>query len=97
MKAFLTDKAFRIRYDLQGYESDISAGLVRAKGGRMYTIRFDGDPWGKGGTSLFRQRVVTMECPQPAILRMSVGNRMTCFPAMPAPPSDIMAPNFEPY
>jgi hypothetical protein len=97
MKAFLTGRPFRVRYDLQGYDSDISAGLVRAGDGRMYAISFDGDPWGKGGTSLFRQQVTTTECPQPAILRMSVGNRMTCFSAMPASPMDIMAPNSEPY
>jgi len=52
LTAFLKGQPFRVRYDIQGIDSDVSAGLARGEDGRMFALMFDGDPNGRGGTSL---------------------------------------------
>jgi len=48
---------FRVRYDIMGYDSAVSGGIVRSPDGRLDALSFDGDPSGQGGTSLFGERV----------------------------------------
>jgi hypothetical protein len=56
LKAFGEKQPFRVRYDLRGIDSDVSAGLVYTPEGKLYGLTFDGDPQGQRGTSWSRQR-----------------------------------------
>ena len=97
LKAFYDSKPFRVRYDLQGLDSNVSAGLVYTPAGKMYGLTFDGDPYGRGGTSWSRQRTDQVECPVPLHLYVSSNCRLNCFSKEAVPPHSIMSPNFESY
>jgi len=97
LKAFHAGKPFRVRYDLQGYDSDVSAGLVYTPEGKLYGLVFDGDPYGQGGTSWSRQRTEKVPCPVPPQLYVNPNGRLNCFSKNAVPPHDIMSPNFESY
>ena len=97
LNAFGQGKPFRVRYDLQGIDSNVSAGLVYTPEGRLYGLVFDGDPMGHGGTSWSRQRVEEIRCPFPFHLYTNPNGRLNCFDKEAVPPHDIMSPNFEPY
>jgi hypothetical protein len=56
LNAFHQHKPFRVCYDVQGIDSDVSAGLVYTPEGKLYGLVFDGDFMGQGGTSSSRQR-----------------------------------------
>ncbi|MGA3056219.1 MAG: hypothetical protein ABSD63_18585 [Candidatus Korobacteraceae bacterium] len=86
-----------MRYDLQGIDSDVSAGLVYTPEGKLYGLVFDGDPSGQGGTSWSRQRVEKMACPLPAQMYVNANGRLNCFGKEAVPPHDVMSPNFESY
>ena len=65
LRSFREGKPFRVRYDLQGIDSDVSAGLVYTPDGKLYGLVFDGDPAGQGGTSWSRQSVERFTCHVP--------------------------------
>ena len=97
LKAFGGGKPFRVRYDLQGIDSDVSAGLVYTPEGTLYEVDFVGDPYGQGGTSWSTQRTDKVPCPMPAHLYVNPNGRLNCFTKEVVPPHDIMSPNFESY
>jgi len=97
LKAFHQGTPFRVRYDLQGIDSNVSAGLVFTPEGRLYGLAFDGDPMGHGGTSWSRQRAEKVSCPSPFHLYTNPNGRLNCFDKEAVPPHDIMSPNFESY
>lgn len=97
LKAFREGKPFRVRYDLQGIDSNVSAGLVYSPEGKLYGLVFDGDPAGQGGTSWSRQRVERVACPVPFQMYVNPNGRLNCFGKDAVPPQDVMSPNFESY
>src|SRR5262249_3471214 len=72
-------KPFRVRYDIQGYDSAVAGAIVRTSAGRVYALSFDGSPQGHGGISLFAQRVSTTACPEPVHLWINPVGRINCF------------------
>jgi hypothetical protein len=97
LSAFHRGKPFRVRYDLRGIDSNVSAGLVYTPEGKLYGLEFDGDPMGQGGTSWSRQRAEKVLCPLPFHLYTNPNGRLNCFGKEAVPPHDIMSPNFESY
>jgi len=97
LKAFNKGKPFRVRYDLQGFDSDVSAGLVYTPEGKLYGLVFDGDPLGQVGTSWSRQRTEKQPCPSPFHLYVNPNGRLNCFTEEAVPPKDLMSPNFQSY
>lgn len=97
LKAFREKQPFRVRYDLRGIDSDVSAGLVYTPEGKLYGFTFDGDPLGQGGTSWSRQRAEKILCPIPFQLYVNPNGRANCFGKEAVPPHDIMSPNMESY
>lgn len=95
--AFLQHKPFRVRYDLQGIDSDVAAGLVLTPQGKLFAIFFDGDPYGGGGTSEQNQRVYVQLCPKPVSVRVTPSGRLSCFSTQPRGHGGIMSPTFESY
>jgi hypothetical protein len=96
LAAFHAGKPFRVRYDLQGIDSDVAAGLSRAKSGKLYGMFFDGDPMGGGGVSKNRQRFITTLCPNPVHVWVTRDGRLNCFPPSKSK-GNIMSPTFSPY
>ncbi len=84
LAAFRDKQAFRVRYDMQGIDSDVAVGLVGTAGGSGRELLFDGDLAGQVGTSIFRQRVSEKACPAPVVLFHSPKGRLSCF-ANPTP------------
>jgi hypothetical protein len=78
VKAFAENKPFRVRYDLQGIDSNVSDGLVYTPNRQLYGLVFDGDPAGQGGTSWERERAGRVACPQPFQLYTNPSGRLSC-------------------
>lgn len=97
LKAFHEGRPFRVRYDLMGIDSSISAGLVFTPGGVLYGLTFDGDPMGGGGTSWSRQRAAKQACPLPYQVYTTPTGRLNCFPSKAVASQDVMSPTFESY
>ena len=97
LAANLAGAPFRIRYEIQGIDSDVAGGFVRTPSGQLFALSFDGDPQGGGGTSFVRQRVTVKECPTPYHLYVNPKGRLNCFQQHLSPPASIMSPNFESY
>jgi hypothetical protein len=97
LKAQSEGKPFRVRYDIQGYDSAVAGGIVRTPSGELYALSFVGNPSGSGGTSLLGQRVSKSPCPQPTHLWVNPEGRINCFQQQLSYPKDIMSPNLEPY
>jgi hypothetical protein len=97
LQAFRAGRPFRLRYDLQGIDSAVSAGLVYTPDHHMYRLVFDGAPSGQGGISWSRQHVEEEACPEPYQLQVNANGRLNCFGKEPVPPDDVMSPNVEPY
>jgi hypothetical protein len=95
--AFKADKPFLVRYDLQGIDSSVAAGLFRAPDGKVYAMSFDGDPMGGGGVSPTRQRFTTELCPQPVNVQVTENGRLNCFPPSSQQKRSIMSPTFSTY
>lgn len=90
-------KAFRVRYNIQGIDSDVAGGIVRTTSGELYALSFDGDPSGGGRTSLVRQHSAKFACPQPYHLWVNPKGRVNCFQPQLSTSKDIMSPSFESY
>lgn len=88
-------KPFRVRYDLQGFDSAVAVAIVRTSIGTVGMLNYDSDPSGRGrlgGGVIYPKR-----CPEPVHLWVNPSGRINCFQQASAPPKDIMAPNMEPY
>lgn len=97
LRAFRDGTPFRVRYDLRGIDSDVSAGLVYGSDRQLYALTFDGDPSGRGGTSWSRQRATKLLCPLPFRLYVNPNGRANCFTDRAVPPQNIMSPTLESY
>jgi hypothetical protein len=75
--AFRARRAFRGRYDVQGIDSTLSAGLVGDLKGEVHVISFDSDI--HGGSFLFRRESVVVDiCPSPEIVQVGGKERLKC-------------------
>jgi hypothetical protein len=97
MSSFNRKRSFRVRYDMEGIDSDVAVGLVGDSAGAVTALIFDGDPSGGGGTSLRRQRVGVSPCPTPVRLSTSAKGRLNCFQPDPKAERNVMSPTFESY
>ena len=92
LDAFAAKRSFRVRYAMQGIDSNVAIGLVAASDGRVTALAFDdGGHW--------RQPVYQWQCPVPVVLFRSSKGRLNCFPPDPSakPVDDIMSPFAEGY
>ena len=89
--------AFFVRYDMMGFDSSVAYGLARDSSGNSWMINFDGDPAGRGGTSLLRQRATAHPCPTPSTLLVSDKGRLNCVAGQPFPVNNVMSPTMEKY
>ena len=80
LRAFKSGNPFRVRYDLQGIDSAVAEGVLRASDGKLYKTMFDGDPMGGGGISPTRQRFTTVLCLEPPEVRVNEDGHLDCFP-----------------
>ena len=90
-------RPFRVRYDIQGIDSEVAGGIVRTSSGQLYALSFDGNIAGGGNTTLLLQRVSKVPCPEPIHLWVNPLGRINCFQQQLSYPSSIMSPNMEPY
>ncbi len=88
-------KPFRVRYDIQGFDSAVAVAIVRTPIGTVGMLNYDSDPSGRG--RLGGGVVYPKRCPEPVHLWVNPSGRINCFQQASAPPKDIMAPNLEPY
>jgi len=84
LRALSGKRPFRVRYDLQGIDSEVAYALVRTPGGRLNEIDFDSDISG-GRFPQGAPRITVKPCPQPTNVRLSDklglrGKLPTCFP-----------------
>ena len=96
LKANSEGRAFRVVYNIQGYDSSVAGGIVRTSDGRVFALSFEGCPAGCG-FSYLTQRASVQSCPTPYRLYTNPAGRLNCFQPQLAPPQGIMAPNAEPY
>ncbi len=97
LKADNEAKPFRVRYDILGYDSAVSGGIVRTPSGELYALSFDGDPNAAGGISLLSQRTSKSPCPKPYRLWVNPKGRINCFQQQLSYPENLSSPNLEPY
>jgi hypothetical protein len=71
-------RPFRVRYDLQGIDSDVAEGLVRTPLGKIYALDFDGDPSGGGGTNVYGGLAKSFVCPAPVLLELNPKGHVNC-------------------
>lgn len=79
LEAFREGRSFQVRYDLEGIDSNVSAGLVYTPEGKLFELVFDGDPYGHGGTSWLRQRADKVVCLEPLHIYITASGRLNCF------------------
>lgn len=98
LKADAEGRPFRVRYNIQGYDSEVAVDVVRARDNHVYMLNFVGDPMGKSGVSFFRQTTAQIACPEPIHLYVNPKGRINCFQPQLAPPCcGLLVPNFEAY
>lgn len=97
LKAEAEGQPFRVRYNIQGYDSVTAVDVVRARDNRVYMLNFVGDPAGRSGVSFFRQSTGQIECPEPVHLYVNPKGRINCFHQQLVAPTNVLSPNFEPY
>jgi len=87
-------KPFRIRYDLQGFDSSVAVAIVRTPSGTVGALMYDSDP---SGGSHVGEVVYPKRCPEPVHLWINPSGRINCFQQETSPPKNAMSPNLEPY
>ena len=101
INAFESKKAFVVRYDLPGIDSQVAVGLAGDSAGRTYGIAYDSMGWSDEGLhrpALRKDRnLITTACPRPVRLRKTGGGGLTCFPPDPNAKPNIMLPNADPH
>jgi hypothetical protein len=78
-KALWERGPFRVRYDLQGIDSDVSAGLFYTPKAELYAVEFDGNPSGHAerlgrGSALFKDYALCL-----FYLFTNPNHRLDCF------------------
>jgi hypothetical protein len=96
LKANSEGRAFRVIYNLQGFDSTVAGGVIRKSDGKLLALSFDGCVTGCGFSFLL-QRVWVFPCPEPNQLYTNPKGRLNCFQPKLANSKSIMAPNFESY
>jgi hypothetical protein len=102
LKSFHLNKAFHIRYDIQGIDSAVAGGLAAVSRREIYAIEFDSMGWASEGLPKNSKlssdnHLVTTPCPRPIKLLKTGSGRLTCFPPDPKAKTNIMSPNIEPF
>ena len=102
LSAFAHRSPFYVRYNLQGIDSEVSAGLAGDAAGNVYFVEYDSMGWETDGLS--KEAKVTdgkhiyMEpCSNPVTLRKTRTGRLTCAKGDPNASRNIMSPTFDPY
>jgi hypothetical protein len=88
-------KPFRVRYDVQGVDSEVALATVRTPEGTVCLLLYDSDPSGGGrrGDGV----VLSRRCPDPVHLSVDPRGRIDCFQKESSPPPILMCPNADPY
>jgi hypothetical protein len=88
-------KPFRLRYDLQGVDSEVALAIVRTPEGTVCRLLYDSDPSGggrRGGGVVFSRR-----CPDPVHVWVDPTGRIDCFQKESLPAPLLMCPNADRY
>jgi hypothetical protein len=97
LSAFKAGKPFRVRYDLQGIDSSVAAGLIRTPDGKLYGMVFDSVGMTKSGSPNEKLRYfITTACPKPVHVWVTESGRLNCFPPSKSK-GNLMSPTFSPY
>jgi hypothetical protein len=80
-------KPFRIRYELQGVDSEVAVAIVRTPAGIVSTLSYDS----------LGMPVLPRPCPVPVQFSVTRSGRINCFPPDPSKHPDAMSPTAEPY
>jgi hypothetical protein len=102
LRALAHRSPFYVRYDLQGIDSEVSAGLAGDAAGNMYFVEYDSMGWETNGLSKGAEvtdgKHIYMEpCPNPVTLRKTRTGRLTCAKSDPNARHNIMSPTLDPY
>jgi hypothetical protein len=102
LSAFAQKSPFYVRYDLQGIDSEVSAGLAGDAAGNVYFIEYDSMGWetdglSKGAEVTDGKHIYVEPCPKPVTLRKTRTGRLTCTKSDPNASHNIMSPAFDPY
>ena len=102
LAAFADKKPFYVRYDLQGIDSTVSAGLAGDLSGNVYFVEYDSMGWEtdglpKGAEVTDGKHIYTEPCPRPVKLRKTQTGRLSCVPPNPKARRNVMSPTFDPY
>jgi hypothetical protein len=102
LKAFAHKRPFYVRYDLQGIDSSVSAGLAGGISGNVYFVEYDSMGWetdglAKGAEVTDGKHIYVEPCPNPVKLRKTQTGRLSCVPPNRNAKQNIMSPTFDPY
>ena len=95
LEAQSSQKPFRVRYDLRGFDSLVAVAIVRTPVGTVGALQYDSDPLGGGGRA--HESIYPKRCPEPVHLWVNPSGRINCFQKETSPPRNVMSPNAEPY
>jgi len=102
LTAFAHKSPFYVRYNLQGIDSEVSAGLAGDAEGNVYFVEYDSMGWetdrlSKGAEVTDGKHIYVEPCPRPVTLRKTRTGRLTCTQSKPNASHDIMSPTLDPY
>jgi hypothetical protein len=83
-------KPFRVRYDIQGFDSFVAVAIVRTPIRTVGALQYDSDPAGGGGRA--HEVVYPKRCPEPVHLWLNPSGRINCFQKESSRPKDVMSP-----
>jgi hypothetical protein len=88
-------KPFRVRYDVQGVDSEVALATVRTPEGTVCRLLYDSDP--SGGGHRGGGVVLSTRCPDPVHLWEDPRGRIDCLQKESSPAPLVMCPNADPY
>ena len=102
LSAYARKSPFYVRYNLQGIDSQVSAGLAGDAEGKVYFVEYDSMGWETEGMAREAKvtdgkHIYTVPCPSPISLKKTRTGRLTCAKSDPNATHNIMSPNFGPY
>jgi hypothetical protein len=102
LNAFTRRSPFYVRYNLQGIDSEVSAGLAGDAQGNVYFVEYNSMGWendglAKGAEITDDRHIYTAPCPSPVFLRKTKTGRVTCAKGDPDTGHNVMSPTFDPY